>query len=97
MNNARNVPATRHALCKLCEKVLRPHNDCMYCPECGELFARLDVPATSPDGDNFGYVTTGTRIGGGRVPRRNNTALVQRKTARRVKKPKPIQGALFDG
>lgn len=96
-DSARNVPATRHAMCKLCDKVLRPHGDCMFCPECGELFAKIDVPTTSPDGDQFGYVTTGTSVRRGLYKGRTEGQRVARKTQRRVKKPQPIQGALFDG
>lgn len=84
-------------MCKLCEKVLRPHGDCMFCPECGELFAKISVPATSPDGDNFGYVTTGTKIRG----RWSEKTAAQRRTKRRTtttkKAPTPVQGGLFDG
>lgn len=97
MNETYTVPVTKQSRCKLCDKVLRPHGDCMFCPECGELFARVDVPITSPDGDNFGWIPTGTAVRKSLYKSRTDAQRVQRKTTRRVTKPKPIQGALFDG
>lgn len=69
----------------------------MFCPECGELFAKIDIPRTSPDGDNFGFVTTGTKIRGRWSATKVAAKRTQHKTDRRVRKPVITQGGLFDG
>lgn len=96
MKDAHNVPTATVPRCRECDRPLRPHGDCMFCPECGELFAKIDIPRTSPDGDNFGFVTTGTKVRGRWSPARRIASGTRRKTDRRVKQPTATQGGLFD-
>lgn len=47
--------------CLACDKHFVPHGDVWACRECGEIHVRIEVPPPSPEANNDGWGTTGTK------------------------------------
>src|SRR5882672_3767787 len=82
--------------CVACDRWLVPKDGRYVCWQCGEIHVLLDPKPNSPEFDNFGLATTGTKAFRPKTKLRNGRTVTSL-TKAAAKKPTVTQGSLLDG